>query len=201
MDTLWIVARGDARFEAPDIATLKTWVAAGNLRADDRLWNPYTRQWIVARDLPELALADTVAVSPAVSAVGQPANVTPPVAKKGLSSGCKSLGIGCLGVIVGIVLTIGAEVWMAAAGIQAVKDALSGGSGGGYPSSTASNAPAAQVDLSQCGMKRGWGLDPEDKDPALKKACDEARRLQMDQDRVNRRLREEEQAKKDGSGD
>jgi len=87
-------------------------------------------------------------------------------------------------VIFGIVLTIVAELWAVAAGVEAVKQAFSGGSDVPYqPSTPSSSTP--QVNLARCGSK-SLGFEEEDRDPDLKKACEEERQRVRQQEFVEK---------------
>jgi uncharacterized RDD family membrane protein YckC len=54
-ETEWVVLRGDARYPVPDVQTLRSWAAQGNVQSDDRIWHPLKAEWIIARDVPEIA--------------------------------------------------------------------------------------------------------------------------------------------------
>jgi hypothetical protein len=204
MDAHWIVARGEQRFQAPDISTLKEWLASGKLHANDQIWNPVASQWIGIRDLTQLIATGsdgtqtvTTAGSTSVSqSSGQPSASTVSTKKKS-SGGCRLAAVGCGGVFVGIALTLGVEFWMVAAGVQAVKNAFSGGSSPSYSASGGNDQAPPQYDLRQCGIKRGWGVDPEDKDPGLRAACDKARAEELQRDIAVRAQRDEQEHKKD----
>jgi hypothetical protein len=87
-------------------------------------------------------------------------------------------------VILGIVLTIVAELWAVAAGVEAVKQAFSGGSNGpDQPSTPSSSTP--QANLARCGSK-SLGFEEEERDPDLKKACDEERQRVRQQEFVEK---------------
>ena len=106
----------------------------------------------------------------------------PPGSKAGCSNGCKTTMVGCGGVVFGIVLTIGVEFWAVAAGVQAVQDAFSSPRNRQYeyPSPQPQPDRSSSADLSRCGSA-SEGFAEEERDPSLKKACDEERARQRNQ--------------------
>jgi len=192
MNTPWIVARGDERFPAPDIATLKEWLAAGNLHPQDQVWNPDAQQWMSIRDLKKLIATAPAAIGSAVAGASadpieaKPANPDGAARQsKRLSPGCRFAATGCAGMLLGALLTLVIEVWMAAAGIQAIASIM-GGSATHSPSPV-SGPTSAQYDLSQCGVTDSLsGSGPEDRDPGLREACNRARE-EMRQREIHKR--------------
>lgn len=78
-DGQWVVARGEERYQAPDLGTIRGWAAGGSLRPDDRIWNPATGQWMIAKNHAEIAAA-----FPAVAAAPRVMTATAAVAPTGV---------------------------------------------------------------------------------------------------------------------
>ncbi len=54
-ETDWVVLRGDAKYPVPDVQTLRSWALQGSVQPDDRIWHPVKAEWIIARDVSEIA--------------------------------------------------------------------------------------------------------------------------------------------------
>jgi hypothetical protein len=89
----------------------------------------------------------------------------------------------------GIALTIGVELWAVAAGVQAVQNMFSGTSDRQYDYSPPTTTYTSNADLSRCGNASS-GFSEEERDPALKKACDEDRKRQRNQKVIQRCVEE-----------
>lgn len=124
----------------------------------------------------------------------------PPSAGKGCSPGCKTVMIGCGGMILGCFFTIGVELALIAKGVSQVTDFFNQ-QGSSRPTSPVDVESGDPADLNLKGMRdlelsRKCGTSEEQTDPEVARVCRQLREDSEMQKRNERREKEEHDAER-----